>query len=478
MAPPPPPDDDHACNWRGYALALQSDLEQVKAELATLKRQLLGRKSEKMPPMEREVRRDRKADPVETQRKRREAALAKEKLETEHVTVPVPEAERKCPHCERGDLRPVGEGKPTTSYDYVPGYFRRRITRRETLACPCGQYIVTAPCPDKSTDKTRYAPGFIAHLIVTKCDDAVPLYRQEKQYQRIGIPIARSTMTDLFHRNAELLSPLVRRLMARIAASEIVLADETTLRMVGTDKRAWIWTFLAGNDVGYVFSVDRSGMTPKEVLGGTQGTLVVDGYTGYNHVTTPEGRTRAGCMAHARRKFFDALKQAPEAQTALDLIRELYVVEHDAKEQGVVATEKHLALRKAKSRPLMARLLRWVRSQRGLHPPKSKMGQAVVYVLRNRRALTRFLYDSRIPPDNNRSEAALRIVALGRKNFLFVGHEDAGENIAGLYSLVATCKAYGKNPVAYLTDVLVRISSHPQSQIDELLPDRWQPAST
>jgi transposase len=451
-------------------------LEQVKAELATLKRQLLGRKSEKMLPMEREVRRGRKADPVETQRKRREAALAKEKLETEHVTVPVPETERQCPHCERRDLRPVGEGKPTTSYDDVPGYFRRRIVRRETLSCPCGQYIVTAPCPDKSTDKTRYAPGFIAHLMVTKCDDAVPLYRQEKQYRRIGIPIARSTMTDLFHRNAELLSPLVRRLMARIAASEIVLADETTIRMVGTDKRAWMWTFLAGNDIGYVFSVDRSGMTPKEVLGGTQGTLVVDGYTGYNHVTTPAGRTRAGCLAHARRKFFDALKQAPEAQSALELIRELYVVEHEAKEQGVVGTEHHLAMRKTKSRPVVARLLRWVRAQRGIHPPKSKMGQAVAYVLRNRRPLTRFLYDPRIPPDNNRSEAALRVVALGRKNFLFVGHEDAGENIAGLYSLVATCKAYGKNPVAYLTDVLLRISSHPHSQIDELLPDRWQPA--
>jgi transposase len=474
----PPDDNDHDCGWRGYALHLKTDLEQVKAELEGLKRRVYGRKSEKMPPMGREVRRGRKGDRSESLRKRRENALAKEKLVGEQVAVPVPEPERSCPQCQRRDLRPVGAGKTSTVYDYVPGYFRRRVTVRETLACPCGEYIVTAPCPDKTTDRTRYAPGFLAHIVYSKCSLSLPIYRLEKQYRTIGIPIARSTMTELFHRSAELLGPLARRLLARIAASDIVLADETTMRMLGTTKKAYMWTFIAGNDIAYVFSTDRSGDTPKAVLGGTTGTLVVDAFTGYNRVTKANGRTRAGCLAHARRKFFEALPGAPEAQVALDIIRNIYVVEHDAKEQGIVGTEGHLVLRRTRSRPLMAKLLCWTRQQRGRHPPKSKMGRAVNYMLNNHQELTRFLVDACVPPDNNRSEAALRVVALGRKNFLFVGHEDAGDNIAGLYSLVSTCEAYGNNPVAYLSDVLTRIGSHPISRIDELLPDQWQPQAT
>lgn len=205
---------------------------------------------------------------------------------------------------------------------------------------------------------------------------------------------------------------------------------------------------------------------------------MVDAYTGYNKVTTVEGRKRAGCMAHARRKFFEASRGLPEAEIAMNLIRAIYVVEHEARERGIVGTAEHLALRRTRSRPILAQLFRWLRQQRGRHLPKGPLGKAIGYALNNHRALTRFTTDARLPPDNNRSEAALRIVALGRKNYLFVGNEDAGINIAGLYSLVATCAAHGKNPLEYLTDVLIRISSHPQSRIDELLPDRWQPAAT
>jgi transposase len=475
-----PPSDDHECGWRGYAQQLQSDLDLIKAEIAELRRQQFRPKSEKsakMPPIEREVRRGKKADAEEALRKRRERALLKDKLVSDTVKVPVPDKERCCPHCQRQDLRPVGDGKASTIYDYVPGFFRRRVIQRETLSCPCGEYIVTAPSPEKSTDKTRYAPSFIAHLIVAKCSDCIPLYRLETQYNRIGVPIARSTMTDLFHRNAELLAPLAKHLLARVAASEIVLADETPIRMQGSPKSAFLWTFIAGKDITYVFSTSRSGDTPTKVLGGTKGTLVVDAYTGYNKVTTIDGRKRAGCMAHARRKLFEAARGVPEAQIALDLIRDIYVVEHEARERDIVGTDEHLALRRTRSRPILAQLFRWLRQQRERHLPKGPMGKAISYALRNYRALTRFTCDPRLPPDNNRSESALRIIALGRKNFLFVGNEDAGVNIAGLYSLVATCVANGKNPLEYLTDVLVRISSHPQSQIDELMPDRWQPAA-
>ena len=391
---------------------LEERVEHLSADVDALKRALFGRKSEKMPPMEREVRRGQKADPAETRRLRKERAVGKEKLVTEEVKLPIPDKERCCPHCQDGEMRAVGQGKKSIVYEYIPGYSRRVVYARETLACTCGDYIVTAPCADKTTDNTRYAPSFVAHLIVSKCSDSIPLYRLEKQYQRVGVPIARSTMTDLFHRHAEMLAPLAKRLIAIVKASDIVLADETTIRMQGTLKRAYLWTFIADRTITYVFSKSRSGETPVEALGGSKGTLLVDAYTGYNQVTLAEGRTRAGCLAHVRRKFFDAREASPVAETVLTIIRDIYVVEHEIKARELVGTQEHLALRRTRTRPLLAKLFHLLRKERGRHPPKTPMGKAVQYALKNHRALTRFTGDPRIPPDNNRSEAALRIVAI------------------------------------------------------------------
>jgi transposase len=480
-----PEREDHACTWRDYALELEAKHAVLEAKLAavldaqkSLERRFLGPKSEKMPPMEREVRRDQPVDPAETQRKRRERAAAKAEIETEIVKIDVPADQRQCPNCGRPEMAPVGDGKPSTVFDYVPGHFVRKIYRRETLACSCGEHIVTAPAPDKSTEKTRYSPRFVAHLMVSKCGDSTPIYRLAKGYRRLGIPIARSTMTDLFHRNAQVLAPLSRRLIELVAQQDVVLADETSIKMLGSSKRAFIWTFIAETLIAYRFSVDRSGQTPLQVLGESEGTLVVDAYTGYNRVLEVSGRERGGCLAHARRKLFEAKGGAPEAAEALELIRQVYVVEHGAKERGIARTPAHLALRQARSKPLMGELKNWLDGQQGLHAPKSLMGRAVRYAINNWVPLTRFLDDAAIPPDNNRSESALRVVATGRKNFLFVGNEDAGENIAGVYSLIATCEANGVNPFTYLQDVLVRVQTHPAARIDELLPHRWQQAAS
>lgn len=439
-----------------------------------LKRRVFGKKSEKMPSIERQLRKTKKADPDATRQKRRAASEQKEQLRTERTVIPVPPAQRSCPACGSGELRPIGGGKESTIYEYVPGYFRRRVYVRETLGCTCGDYIVTAPCPEKSTEKSQYSPSFVAHLMVSKCGDSIPLYRLETHYRRLGIPIARSTMNDLLHRNAELLAPLSKRLLELIAASPVVMADETTIPMMGSTKRAYVWVFLSETLIGYRFSPSRSGETPRQVLGGTQGTLVVDAYTGYNRVTDVGGRERAGCLAHARRKLFEAQTFAPEMATALSLIHDIYVVEHEVKERGIAKTAEHLALRQARSKPLMEALHGWLQEQEPLHPPKSPQGRAISYALSNWEPLTVFLGDAAVPPDNNRSEAALRVVALGRKNFLFVGNEDAGENIAGVYSLVSSCTANGVNPLEYLQDVLLRVQTHPAERIDELLPHRWQ----
>lgn len=437
--------------------------------LGQLEKHVVGPQSEKrkrsgkMPPP---------VAPSPEKNAKRRAAGDKPKLDTEVVQLAVADADRKCMACGNTELKLVGAGKRTRVIAYVAAHFRERIYVRETLACPCGGCIVTAPAPDRMGDKTQYAPSFVAHLIVTKCADNRAHYNLSKEYARAGVAISRSTITALFHRAAVVLQPLVARLLTRIAASDLVFADETSMRMQRTEKRAFIWTFIAGKLVGYRFSADRSGATPVAVLGDSEGTLICDAYTGYNKLLSTGRRQRGGCLAHARRKIFDA-KEIPEADEGLDIIGGIYQVEHEAKGRAVVGSAAHLGMRRRHSRPLYARLLRWARRQRGQHGPKSPLGRASRYILNNWRELGLFLRDARIPPDNNCSEAALRRVAMGRKTFLFVGHQAAGENLAGLYSLVASCELNGVNPIAYLEDVLLRIDKHPAARIDELLPDAW-----
>ena len=478
---PPADDDDHDCGWKAYAKAQDKKLADQEKKLAALtekltelEQRLTGKKSErrkatKLPPPVKPLR-----DPAATAKKRKAAASIRDaKLATEIVQVPVPPEQCTCPACGNTELRSVGDGKPSTVYDFVQPYFRKRIYRRQTLACRCG-HIITAPAPDRVGEKTRYAPGFVAHLIVTKCGDSIPQYRLEKAYRNLGIPISRSTMCDLLHRGARELRPLYDAALTYVPAAADVHADETSVRQQGLDHRAFMWTFVTPELVVYRYATTRSGEVPKQILGDSQGRLVVDQYTGYNAVTKPGGRVRAGCLAHARRKLYEQ-REHPETAEALDLIGEIYVVEAEAKAAGIVGTDAHLALRQERSRPLFARLLCWARRHRGMFEPRSRMGRAIRYLLKNFRAHGRFLRYASIPPDNNIAESSLRRVALGRSNFLFVGNENAGDNLAVLYTLVASCEKHGVNAIAYLTDVLTRVQSHPARRIHELLPHVWKP---
>ena len=239
-----------------------------------------------------------------------------------------------CPKCGNTDLTPVGQGKTSTVLRYIPGRFVRDVYHRETCKCRCGEHIVTAPAPEKALEGTRYDEGFVAHLMVSKCGDSIPLYRWEKQCRRAGINISRATMNDLLHRHAELLEPLGKCLTEEIAKSDVVLADETSIKLQSAKGKAWMWAFLVGNLIAYRFSPSRSGKTPRDVLQGSQGTLLVDAYTGYNSVTGVEGRERAGCLAHARRKLFEARDADEGVSKALELIQEVYRVEHDASDVG------------------------------------------------------------------------------------------------------------------------------------------------
>jgi transposase len=477
---------DHHCPWREEAERLGARvaaLEPLQQQVVVLQEQLekltphiFGKKSEKLPRVAASMPKPTAEEAyAKTQALRQANAEAKKELPQRQVQHVIAEVSRKCPKCGSRDLRPLGPGKESVVFEYIPPQVERQVHVQEALACRCGEGVLVAPGPDRVIDKCQYGPGFIANVIVQKCVDAIPLYRQGKALARTGVPINRTTLGDLFHTGSAVTQPLYERLLAVIAEQKLVLADETPMPVQAPKKtrRGYVWTFRAGKLVAFRFSPTRSGQTPVDVLGGTPGFLCVDGYTGYNAVTLPEGRRRVGCWAHVRRKFFDASAQTPEAKEMLDLILALYRVEHDVKERGIVGTAEHLALRRSQSVAALEAIRTWLQAQQPNHLPKSPLGEAIRYALGQWEALIEFVNDPELPLDNNLSENALRPVALGRKNYLFVGSDEAGENTAGLYSLIATCEANGINPQEYLADVLIRVQHHPASRIDELLPHRW-----
>jgi transposase len=392
---------DHDCPWRHEALVLRGENEALKtrvgelegklvAVLATvevLQRQVFGPKSEKMPPPASELRHGEPPEEAEERRlaglrRRRARAALKEKLREEKVVHPVPDEKKKCPRCGGVADRKLGDGKETFIYEYVPGYFVRQRHVQEKVACTCGEYIATADPPPKPVEGGHYGAGFVAHLCVMKCADSIPLHRLAKQYQRLGIPMSRSTLTDLFHAAATKLAPLSQRLLQIIASADVVQADETPMVMQHPHKKGYVWAFLADGLIAYRFSPSRSGETPSDVLGGSKGTLVVDAYTGYNRVTDVDGRARSGCIAHVRRKFFDALPTAPDAaRRALDLILDIYRVEHEAKARQIVRTSNHLALRQTKSRHAMDAFHAWLHAEQDRHLPKGPLGLAIAYAI-------------------------------------------------------------------------------------------------
>jgi transposase len=356
----------------------------------------------------------------------------------------------------------------------VPGYFRRNRICRETVACRCGGCILTAPAPERWARNTRYASSFVAYLAVSKCLAVTPHYRLEQVFARTGVPMARSTMNELFHRAAQKLDRLRTPLFDAIRSDHLVHADETSFVLTNQTSKAFIWTFVGASLTGYHFALGRGGGVAIDVLGESEGALVCDDYRGYDPVSRKGKRRRHGCLAHVRRKYFEA-GDVPHAKDALDLIAFLYAVEHEAERRNVLGTSEHLQLRQTFSRPAFYKLVSLARALRRTEGPKTLLGRAARYTCNNVRELRGFLVDTRIPLDNNRAENALRIVALGRKNFLFVHSEESGNNLALLYSLVVSCTRVGVNPIEYLANVLDRIDKVTDQELGDLLPHRWKP---
>jgi transposase len=470
------PPVDHDCVLKEVVVEQANEIAKLKHEMEQIKKALLGSRSErsKMP----RIKTGPAKTPKDRQRTREERAAAKAQVPEVTTHHPVPPEQRKCTSCGNDKLTPLGAGKTTTVWEFVPARFVRHVHVQEVLRCRCNGFVVTAPGAPKVIAKGRYGASFLAHLVVAKCADHLPLYRLEKDFARQGIPIARSTMNELLHSTSSILQPVWSTLLDVIRVRPVVMADETRLRMLkdedGKPKNGFVWTFGAYDDqnkldVSYKFAADRAGDTPKETLAGTSGVLLADSYSGYNVVAEVSGRRRAACHAHLRRYFHESLKTAPVAQELLDLVAELYRTEH----QAPANADEHFEFRKLRVAYVHDRIKAWLDEHRDRHPPKSPIAIAIRYALNHWTEFRAFLDDPRIPLDNNASERSLRRVALGRKNYLFVGNLNAGQSLAGLYSLVATCEARSINPFEYLADVIPQVQDYPAARLAELLPGAW-----
>ena len=481
----------HDCRWREEAAklkklaerdaqlaALSARVNDIEHKMALANKQIVGPKSERMPTPEQEAKKREGKTPSSggytngTQRKENAEALAS--LPTTVVPHAVPDAERRCPHC--GDeVKAIGDGEDArSSTNGCRVASSDGFTSSEVGRCPCKMHYARGPAPTRVQEGCTYGPAFLAKLAVDKCADATPIYRVEKAMRRAGIPISRSTMNDLVLLAADVCQPLWRAALAEVRVDSHVQADETSVRTQARKERSFVWTFLSPVHTVYVFSASRSGDTPKVVLGGTRGALTIDGYTGYNVVTDVDGRERAGCWSHARRHVFDALATAPEAREGLDIILDLFMVEREAANANISGTAAHLELRRTRSAPILNRLEGWVNATAPNFEPKSPMGEALRYLKNQWSRLRVFLDDPLVPVHNNASEAALRIVALMRKNSLFFGNERAGRRFMTLYSLIATCERHDVNPEVYLADVLIRLQDYPADRVADLLPHRWK----
>ena len=481
---------EHQCEWRDLATELQAKLVELEAKFgvvltrmselehknALAMKQIVGPKSERMPTPEQEAKRlegEGKRGGYNNPAKRKKNAETLAELPTTVVQHPIPEAERRCPHC--GDeVKAIGDGDSSVEYEWVPGHLERRIHVVETGRCPCKMHYARGPAPRRVREGCKYGPALMAKLIVDKCADSTPLYRVERAMARANIPLSRSTMNELVLNCGDDLMPLHPLLISEMRSDPNVQADETSFRLQTTRVRPFVWTFLSSNVTVYVFSEDRSGDTAKEILGGTTGSLTIDGFTGYNVVTDVDGRERTGCWSHARRYLFDALPTAPEAREGLDIILELFMVERKAASMNIVGTEAHHDLRQRRSKPILDRIEQWRVSSIANFEPRSPMGAALRYMTNQWERLSAFIRDPKIPIHNNASESALRVVALARKNSLFFGNARAGRRFMVLYSLIATCARHDVNPEVYLADVLLRIQDHPKQRLEELLPHRWK----
>ena len=504
----------------GTATALEAELAEANAAKAKLERlvqqyehklqvlckQLFGRSSEKIDPnqlllefaaeeeREREAAGELPAPPHAGEAPDGEVSTGKRRghgrrpiprdLPRERVEYEVDPADRICDCCGT-ERTSIGSPEVTEHYDYKPGSVVVVEHARPRLRCPrCQDGTVVAPLPAHPIERGRPDPGLLAHVATSKYADHLPLYRISRQLARQGVQIPRSTLCDWVHDTAVLLRLIVDAIRGEILNHFVVALDETGLRVVfdrkdkknGT-RKARIWAYRGQQgDVFYAISETKAAADadgPLALLADYEGFVQADAAGTFDGLFADARRLEVGCNAHARRKWVEAKDSNPrEAAFAITVYRRVYEIEARFRD---ASPEERLAARQRETKPILDAFDAWVDALAASPAlvPGTPLATAVGYSCNHRVALRRFLDDGRLSPDNNATERALRLVALGRKNWLFAGSREAADDAATLYSLVGSCNELGVDPWTYLCDVIARVRTHPPDRMAELTPRRW-----
>jgi transposase len=395
----------------------------------------------------------------------------------------LPAEQRSCSCCG-AERKEIGS-EESWQIEYIPGHFERLQHVRKKYACAkcelAGEnpQIATAAKAETAIEKGFAGPGLLAYIVTSKFADYLPLYRLEDIFERQGFEISRATQSVWCGDVADLVEPLYRRMTERVRRSHVVATDDTVFPMLGPGQTqsARMWVYVGDQENPYNvfdFTLNRGREGPKEFLKDYTEVLLADAYGGYNGVVAGNAITRAGCWSHARRKFVEAEKTAPEiAREAVDLIGRLFAVEKQAKDMSVA---DRLALRQTQSVPVLAELRQKLLVWKERLLPKHPMAEAVNYTLSQWEELTVFASDGAVPIDNNVSEREMKRVVLNRKNSLFVGNPRGGRTAAILASLTSSCRRHEMDPQLYFMQLLINLPSWPVNDIDAWLPDRWKQA--
>ena len=468
-------------------------IEKLKHQLAGQNRHRFGVRSESLDQLNLTFEEDEAIAEAASAQSQPETPSAEDKPPRQHSRKPLPDHLDRhdevlspgddCMRCG-GKLKTLGEDI-TEELEYVPGRFIVNRIVRPRKACGGCEAIVQSPLPSRPIERGRPGPGLLAHVLVSKYADHLPLYRQSQIYAREGIDLDRSTMADWVGRSTALLEPLADGIGGIVRRGDALFADDTPVKMQAPGnkktKTARVWTYVrderpwSGSSppcAWYQFTIDRKGEHPVSHLADYKGWVHADGYSGFNGLFGENKADEMACMAHVRRKFVDVFASQGNAiaEEAIRRTAELYAVEKEARGK---LPDVRVALRQARAKPIFDDLEAWLHAQLPKISGKSPLAQAIRYALGRMPKARAYLENGHLELDNNTAERAIKPVAIGRKNRMFAGSEGGGKAMAIAFTLIETAKLNNVDPQAWLTWVLAQIADHKITRLDELLPWRY-----
>jgi len=468
-------------------------IEKLKHQLAGQNRHRFGMRSESLDQLNLTFEEDEEIAEAADEQAKPAQPLVEDKAPRQHTRKPLPDHLDRhdqvlspgddCTRCG-GKLKTLGEDV-TEELEYVPGRFIVNRIVRPRKACAGCEAIVQSPLPSRPIERGRPGPGLLAHVLVSKYADHLPLYRQSQIYAREGIDLDRSTMADWVGRSTALLEPLADEIGRIVRRGNALFADDTPVKMQAPGqkktKTARVWTYVrderpwSGSSppcAWYQFTIDRKGAHPVSHLAGYAGWVHADGYSGFNGLFGHDKADEMACMAHVRRKFVDVFASQGNAiaEEAIRRIAELYAVEKEARGRS---PEARVALRQARAKPIFDDLEARLNAQLPKISGKAPLAQAIRYALGRMPKARPYLENGRLELDNNTAERAVKPVAIGRKNWMFAGSERGGKAMAIAFTLIETAKLNNIDPQAWLTWVLGKIADHKITRLDELFPWRY-----